>query len=245
MSKTVAIIQARMGSTRLPGKVLMNIGERPMLSRVVDRARKAATLDEVVVATSEEPSDDEIADFCADADVPCHRGSEADVLDRYYQTSEQFGADTIVRLTADCPIHSPAVIDRVVGRFERSEAEYVTNIIEYTHPDGLDVEVFSAETLETAWQEATTDDEREHVTIYIRESSEFGTENVTNVVDIPSYCYADEGTVLRWTVDYPEDLEFVRAVHDELCKQGEWMYDQQSVLELLERKPELLEINER
>ncbi|WP_435358645.1 cytidylyltransferase domain-containing protein [Haloarchaeobius sp. DFWS5] len=245
MSNTVAIIQARMGSTRLPGKVLMDIGEHPMLWHVVTRTRRAATLDDVVVATSEHEQDDDVAEFCSDFGVPCYRGSESDVLDRYYQTANEYDADTVVRVTADCPLHSPPVIDRVVRRYGESDADYVTNIIEYTHPQGLDVEVFDFDALETAWEDADAADEREHVTLYIRESGNFETENVTNVVDVSSYSYADEDAVLRWTVDYPEDMEFVRQVHEELTESGEWLYDQISILELLERKPELVEINER
>ncbi|WP_311172595.1 glycosyltransferase family protein [Halobellus ordinarius] len=244
MNKTVAIIQARMGSTRLPEKVLMDIGEEPMLWHVHERASHASLLDGVVVATSTEPADDEVASFCAERGIPCIRGSEADVLDRYYQTAVEMDADTVVRLTADCPFLSPAVVDRVVREYEASNCEYVSNTFEYTHPDGLDVEVFDIETLETAWEEATEPDEREHVTPYIRKSDAFGSKNVENVLDMSAYEFVEEDTILRWTVDYPDDMEFIRTVYDRLTGDSHWVFDQQSVLELLERAPELRDINE-
>lgn len=244
MGKTVAVIQARMGSTRLPEKVLMDIGSKPMLWHVYERAKCAALVDRAVVATSVEPEDDAIETFCEERGIPCHRGSEADVLDRYHETAVAENAATVVRLTGDCPLLSPPVIDRVIGAYQQSDADYVTNIMEYTHPDGLDVEVFDVEALATAQAEATTPQQREHVTVYIRESDAFETQNVENVLDLSRYEFTDPETVMRWTVDYPEDLEFVRAVYDRLTDDGHWVFDQQSVLELLEREPSLLSINE-
>jgi len=222
----------------------MDIGEEPMLWHVHERASHASLLDEVVIATSTEPADDAVATFCAERGIPCVRGSEADVLDRYYQTAVEMEADTVVRLTADCPFLSPPVIDRVLREYETSHDEYVSNTIEYTHPDGLDVEVFAMETLETAWQEATEPREREHVTAYIINSDTFRSKNVENVLDMSAYEFVEEDTILRWTVDYPEDMEFVREVYDRLTQHGHWVFDQQSVLELLERNPALREINE-
>jgi len=244
MSNTVAIVQARMGSTRLPEKVLMDIGEEPMLWHVYERASHASLVDEVVIATSTEPADDAVASFCENRGMRCVRGSEADVLDRYYQASKEANADTVVRITADCPFLSPAVIDRVVETYEASDNEYVTNILEYTHPDGLDVEVFGFETLETAWQQATEPADREHVTTYIRQSDEFDAQNVENVLDMTAYEFVADDVILRWTVDYPEDMKFVREVYDRLTENGHWVFDQQSVLELVQRVPELRDINE-
>jgi spore coat polysaccharide biosynthesis protein SpsF (cytidylyltransferase family) len=165
----------------------MDIGEEPMLWHVYERANHASLVDEVVIATSTEPADDAVASFCKKRGLSCVRGSEADVLDRYYQTAKETNADTVVRITADCPFLSPAVVDRVVGSYEASDDEYVTNILEYTHPDGLDVEVFGFETLETVWQEATEPADREHVTTYIRQSDEFASQNVENVLDMTAY----------------------------------------------------------
>ncbi|MFC7071592.1 glycosyltransferase family protein [Halovenus rubra] len=244
MSKTVAIIQARMGSTRLPEKVLMDIGEKPMLWHVHERAGRASLLDEVVIATSTESADDEVAAFCADQGIQYVRGSEADVLDRYYQTAVEMDADTVVRLTADCPFLSPSVVDRVVRKYEAADCEYISNTIEYTHPDGLDVEVFDMEALETTWQEATEPREREHVTLYMRESEAFQSKNVENVLNMSAYDFVEEDMIPRWTVDYPEDIEFIRAVYERLAGDGHWVFDQQSVLELLERTPALCNINE-
>lgn len=221
----------------------MDIGEEPMLWHVYERASHASLVDEVVIATSTEPGDEAVESFCKERGIPCVRGSEADVLDRYYQTAKKTDADTVVRLTADCPLLSSAVIDRVIREFERLDYEYVSNTLEYTHPDGLDVEVFDSETLEVAWQEATEPREREHVTPYMKESEAFTSKNVENVLDMSAYEFVDEGTILRWTVDYPEDMEFVREVYDRLTQHGHWLFDQQSVLELLERTPELREIN--
>lgn len=242
--KTVAIIQARMGSTRLPEKVLMDIGNEPMLWHVYERARRSSLVDEVLVATSTESGDDAVAEFCEKRSIPCFRGSEADVLDRYYRAASSRGADAVVRITADCPLLSPPVVDRVVRTYESDESAYVSNTLEYTHPDGLDVEVFSYDALETAWREADDPHEREHVTVYIRESGAFSTENVENVLDTSRYSFTDPDAVLRWTVDYPEDMEFVREVYDRLTERGHWTFDQQSVFELLEREPALRDVND-
>jgi spore coat polysaccharide biosynthesis protein SpsF (cytidylyltransferase family) len=234
-----------MGSTRLPEKVLMDIGDEPMLWHVWERARHASLIENVVVATSTEPSDDEVASFCDERGIDCVRGSEADVLERYYQAATEYDADPVVRLTADCPLLSPPVIDRVVSTYYQSDAEYVANVLEYTHPDGLDIEVFAAEALETAKEEATEPEDREHVTPYIRENDRFDALNVENVIDMETaYDFVDDETILRWTVDYPEDMAFVRAVYDRLTRNGHWVFDQPSVLELLERDPSLRDINE-
>ncbi|MFC4451586.1 cytidylyltransferase domain-containing protein [Halorussus aquaticus] len=242
--RTVAIVQARMGSTRLPEKVLADIGDEPMLWHVHERARSASLVDDVVVATSTESQDDAVAEFCEERGITYNRGSEEDVLDRYYETATDTDADVVVRITGDCPFLSPPVLDRVVRTYENGEADYVTNTLEYTHPDGLDVEVFGYEALERAWNEADDPAEREHVTYYLRESDEFSSQNVENVVDTSMYEFTDEDTILRWTVDYPADLEFVRAVYDRLTERGHWLFDQQSVFELLEREPALRDVNE-
>ena len=141
--KTVAIIQARMGSTRLPGKVLAPIAGNPMLWHVVERTRRAKALDQVMVATSENSKDDAVAEFCTESAIDCFRGSEEDVLDRYYQAARQFTDSTIVRITADCPLVDPGVADKVVGAYQDGPYDYVTNIFPRSFPKGLDVEVFS------------------------------------------------------------------------------------------------------
>ena len=151
--KTAAIIQARMGSTRLPGKVLAEVVGQPMLFHVVNRARRARTLDGVIVATSDSQADDVVSQFCREVGVTCFRGSEADVLDRYYQAARHFDIATIVRLTADCPLLDPLVVDRVVQAFETGGCDFVSNTFERSFPDGLDTEVFSRDALERAGEE--------------------------------------------------------------------------------------------
>jgi spore coat polysaccharide biosynthesis protein SpsF len=151
----VALIQARMGSSRFPGKVLQDLAGRPMLWHVVNRVRKAEKVDKVVVATTDRDVDDPVARFCAQEDVACFRGDEQDVLDRFYQAAKANHADVVVRITADCPLIDGAVIDKVLERFQRGDCDYACNIIRYTYPDGLDAEVCSFAALERAWHEAT------------------------------------------------------------------------------------------
>lgn len=231
--KTVAIIQARMASTRLPGKVMMEVAGKPLLGHVIGRARRARTLDLVAVATSDRQTDDIVSQFCAGAEIPCFRGSEEDVLDRYYKGAKHFGADAIVRLTADCPLLDPVVIDRVVAVFRWGDFDYVSNTLEPTYPDGSDTEVFGRETLERAWGEARLKSEREHVTPYIwKNPALFRLANVRSEQDLSH---------LRWTVDEPEDLEFVRRVYGYL---GSTMaFGMADILALLREHPELSSIN--
>jgi spore coat polysaccharide biosynthesis protein SpsF len=230
--KTVAIIQARMTSTRLPGKVLAEVAGKPMLYLVVSRAQHTRTLDLTVVATSDRPTDDVLAKFCSEAKISCFRGSEDDVLDRYYQAAKQFKADVIVRLTADCPLLDPVVIDRVVHVFESGSYDYVSNTIRPTYPDGLDTEVFLYRALERAWRGARLKSEREHVTPYIwRQPTLFRLFNVEHAEDLSS---------LRWTVDEPQDLEFVRAVYSYF---GSSSFGMIEILDLLRERPELSRIN--
>ena len=224
----LAIIQARMGSERFPGKTLSPIHGRPMLWHVVDRVRAAQRIDQLMVATSDQVPDDEIAKFCREENIVCFRGKLSDVLDRYYQAAKSCGADACVRVTADCPLIDPDVIDRVVSRFAQGDCDYVSNVLRYTYPDGLDTEVFSFPALERAWREARSPSDREHVTPYMRTRG-FRTANVESPNPVPPGEH-------RWTVDYPSDLEFVRAIYSEL-NNGNCRFQQ--VLRLLARKPEL------
>lgn len=193
-----------MGSTRLPGKVLADINGQPMLWHVVQRARAAREIDEVRVATSMEPANDPLAEWCRQTGTPCFRGHESDVLDRYCQAARAAGAGVIVRLTADCPLLDPAIVDRVVALRRTHDAHYASNSVQRTYPDGLDAEAFTMAALERAWSEASWASEREHVTPYIwKHPDRFRLAHVTQDVDLSG---------LRWTVDQPEDLEFVREV---------------------------------
>jgi glutamate-1-semialdehyde 2,1-aminomutase len=229
----VAIIQARLGSSRLPGKVLAEVEGRPLLERVVCRAARSARIDRIIVATTTEQVDDPIAAVCGALGIGVFRGSEPDVLDRYHLAATWAGAQTIVRITADCPLIDPAVIDRVVECYQGADCDYVSNIEPPTFPDGLDVEVFSRSALERTWREATSRPHREHVTLYIRESpGKFRLANVTHHEDLSQ---------LRWVVDEPPDLDLVREVYREL---GEAPFGLEEVLSLLRRRPALAQINQ-
>ena len=203
----VAIVQARMGSTRLPGKVLADIAGRPMLWHVVKRVRRAITLQQVIVATSTATADDAVAAFCRAHEIECYRGSENDVLDRYYRAAQSFGAEIVVRVTGDCPLIDAEVIDDVIRVFLADQCDYASNTLRITYPDGLDTEVFSFAALEKAWRQARLASEREHVTPYLRDSERFRVASVE---------HRGEGDIgrLRWTVDEPCDLAFVRALYE-------------------------------
>lgn len=231
--RVVSIIQARMGSTRLPGKVLMDIAGVTMLARTVSRARRATRVDEAVVATTTDPRDDAVVDECELLGVRVFRGSEEDVLDRYYMAAREHGAEAVVRVTSDCPLIDPALIDEVVGAFLDARPDYAANTIERTYPRGLDTEVMSFEALERAWREAEKPHEREHVTAYIyRNPDGFRLLSVKGERDL---------SVCRWTVDTPADLEFVRAVYERFGTGDSFGWE--DALKLVESEPALAEIN--
>jgi len=228
----VAIIQARMSSTRLPGKVLADVNGTPMLAMVVARVRRARAVDRVVVATSTGCADDAIVRFCEEHGIEVFRGSEDDVLDRYWRAAQASGADAVVRVTADCPLIDPAVIGLVVEDFERGGADYVSNTITRTFPDGLDVEVMRVEALERAWREAALPSEREHVTPYIWKHPELFPQR--------QVAQPDDLSELRWTVDEPRDLELVREVARRLPPGHESM---RHVLSIVQHEPALSALN--
>ncbi len=230
--KTIALIQARMSSSRLPGKVFQGIAGQPMLLRVVHRAKRAKSIDAVAVITSTFGDDDAIERLCKENNVPCFRGSLDDVLDRYYQAAIHFQADVVVRLTADCPLLDPVIIEQVVRTFHQNSFDYVANILEYTYPDGLDTEVFRFKTLERAWKEARLKSEREHVTVYIL--------NHPELFRLGSVKQEEDLSALRWTVDTPQDLEFVRTVYSFFPDADFGMID---ILQVMKEHPEIAEIN--
>ena len=234
--RVVAIIQARMGSTRLPGKVLLDLIGEPMLVRVVNRASRAQALDHVVVATTVHETDDAIVRLCAERGWACFRGSEGDLLDRYYRAALAHRADAVVRITSDCPLIEPNIVDRVVREFLdlQPEVDYACNALpQRTFPRGLDVEVMRFDVLERAWREDLNPAWREHVTPYIRRNPDlFRIHGVMNEVD-----YSE----MRWTVDAPEDLAFVRHVYDHF---GHDRFSWREVLAVLDHHPEWLEINQ-
>lgn len=230
--RAVAIIQARLGSTRLPGKVLVEVAGRPVLHHVVVRARAATTLSEVVVATTDSCVDDAVESACTVFGVRCFRGSEADVLDRFYRTARKFDADPIVRITADCPLLDPRVLDDAVRLYGSGSYDYVSNAIRRTFPDGLDVEVFSRAALEAAWGESRLASEREHVTPFLwKQPGRFRLGSLEQAEDL---------SALRWTVDEPADLFFVRKVYERLPEGSTSM---KAVLDVLATCPDLLAIN--
>ena len=235
----VAIIQARMDSSRLPGKVLKGIAGHPMLGWVVERASRAQTVDQVVVATTTSPSDQPVADFCAQAEYAHTRGNVYDVLDRYYAAAREFEADVIVRLTADCPLIDPEVIDKTVRAFldTTSPCDFAANRLPppwgRTFPIGLDVEVCSSQALEEAWQKAEQSHQREHVMPYLYENKDR-----FNILMVD---YEQDYGDLRWTVDTPADLDLIREVASRF--NGRNNFSWLDVLALFECEPELKRIN--
>jgi spore coat polysaccharide biosynthesis protein SpsF len=235
--RTVAIIQARMGSTRLPGKVLEPIQGDPMLCWVVDRTRLAESIDEVVVATTIERADDAIFELSQQKDYPFYRGSPGDVLDRYWQAANLHDADVVVRITADCPLIDPGLIDDAVETLVTSkpQLDFVANRLpwERTYPIGLDVEVCWSRVLGEAWRDAKETHQREHVMPFIYEHPDRFRTLLLNAED-------DYGE-LRWTVDTVEDLEFIRQLVKGLP--GRLDFNWRDVLRVLEANPELAKIN--
>ena len=233
--KTVAIIQAHMGSSRLPGKVLRDIAGQSMLERVVRRTQRCQEIDAVVIATSTLHIDESIVVAGREMGVGVFRGSESDVLDRFMQATRSCAADVCVRITSDCPLIDPEVSDSIIRRFKQANppVDYASNKIPQSFPRGLDTEVFTPDALERAWQLATRSYERAHVTIYMYEHPEqFKLLGVTSDVDRADW---------RWTVDTIEDLEFVRQVYTRLDANPHFTW--RDVVALLEREPELRDIN--
>jgi spore coat polysaccharide biosynthesis protein SpsF len=271
----IAIIQARMSSSRLPGKVMMDIAGRPMLEHTLARTMRAKSIDAIVVATTTDPYDDVLEQFCLAKGVPCYRGSLPDVLDRMYHSATQFHADVVIRLTSDCPLIDPAIIDLTVAAFfgqplstNPSVSSLIPNtesLITYdfaanrlpppwkrTLPIGLDVEVCSFDILERAWKETDQVYQREHVMPYLYEGV-----TLTQTDPLTEW-YIEHGTTprgfrvallnhqpdygsLRWTVDTPADLEFVRQIYAHF--EPYQVFDWQDVLALLQREPGLAAIN--
>jgi spore coat polysaccharide biosynthesis protein SpsF len=228
--RITAIIQARMGSTRLPGKSLADIHGKPLLERVIERTRASRRIGEIIVATTTEPADFELCRFAARCGAIWFRGGVDDVLDRTYRAAQRYHAEIIVRITADDPLKDPAVIDRVVDALLAGPGfDYASNTIEPTFPLGLDAEAFPFSTLERAWCEATDPYDREHVTPYIRRRPD--------LFRLASVRHSRDLSALRWTIDYPRDLEFARAVYARLDRGA--VFGMAETLALLEAEPEL------
>ncbi len=232
--RVLAILQARMSSSRLPGKVLLPLLGEPMLVRQIERLRRARRIDRLIVATSSAPGDDPIAEQCAKLGVLCHRGSLDDVLDRFEQAAKPHAPQHVVRLTADCPLADPELIDELIARHLDSGADYTTNANPPSFPDGLDAEVIRYAVLHIAWREARRRSEREHVTLYVASQPErFVIETLRSETDL---------SALRWTVDEADDLELVERIYAALYPHNA-AFTTQDVLHLLEEQPVLRTLN--
>ena len=237
--KTVAIIQARLGSQRLSGKVLRELCGRSMIAHVLERVQQAKRLDEVWLATSTNTENDALEAEVTRLGFPCFRGSEEDVLARYHGAALAAGADVIARITSDCPMYDPMVLDRMLERFhegmqESPPADFMSSVFERRFPRGLDTELFTFPALERIFKEATLPNEREHVTPHFYHHPEkFRGLSWVGEKDFSAY---------RWTVDTPEDWEFVQTVYQALWRPDR-LFTTENVLELLEQRPELAAMN--
>ncbi len=236
MKKIAIIIQARMGSSRLPGKVLKTIDGIPMLGLQINRLKHSKYSPEIIIATSTLKQDKPILKLAEELTIKSYAGSHEDVLDRYYQAALRYNIDIIARITADSPLIDPEIFDKMLEVFLENNFDYISNVRPATFPDGLDIEIFSLETLERTWKEARKSSEREHVTGYIGTNLNlFKTFNFENEKD-----YSE----MRWTVDEPEDFEFIKEVYKNLYHKKE-IFLMKDILELLKEKPELMKINSK
>jgi spore coat polysaccharide biosynthesis protein SpsF len=250
--RVVAIIQGRMTSSRLPGKILADIAGQPMLQRVFVRTSRSASVSQTLFATTTDPSDDPVAEYCDFSAIPFTRGNLYDVLDRYYQAAKSAKADVIVRITADCPVIDPELIDNVVNTLLEDEYDFVCNRLpppwHRTYPIGLDVEACTFRVLAKAWEEAKEPQHREHAMPYFYEGVELSAVSHQRSVGVSPRGFriallnhtTDFGDY-RWTVDTPEDLEFMRQVFSHFDGRDDFTW--QEVLDLVHDEPDLMKIN--
>ncbi len=234
--KTGAIIQARMGSTRLPGKIMKNISGQPLLWHVVDRLKRCNSLDEIIIATTTNEKDNVIDDFANNNHVKCYRGSEEDVLGRYLDAAKKFDIGQIVRITSDCPLIDPGTVDILIEEHKNKEADYSSNTMERTYPRGLDTEVFSTELLEVVDKEANETFQREHVTPYLYQNPDkFNLNNHTAKEEFhrPEF---------RLCVDTPEDFELIKIVYEHFYNPPN-IVNIEDVIGLLDKEPDIAQIN--
>lgn len=231
-----AFIQARMNSTRLPGKVLKKVAGKPMLEFLIERLRDCKEIKGIVVLTTDQIADDPIISLCQEQHVSYFRGSEEDVLERYYQAALERGVDGIVRITSDCPLIDPEIVDRIVRafRYDYPHVDYVSNTLERTFPRGLDVEVFSFKALEKAFYDAIYPEEREHVTVYLyRHPEKFYLKNISHDPSLGHH---------RWTVDTEEDFTLIKLIVEHLYPlQSRFRF--KNVLNLLSAHPDWVSLN--
>ncbi len=233
----VCIIQARVGSTRLPNKIFFDLRGKPVLGRVIERLQKSKLIDKIVITSPDSPANDVIEKYIKDnfSGVGVSRAPEKDVLNQYYQAAKKFGADVIVRITSDCPLIIPEVVDKVIQSFLDRNNDYVSNVLgKRTYPRGLDTEVFSFKALERIWNEGKEKDDREHVTIYLRKNPEkFSASNVEGEKDYSGY---------RLTLDEQKDYELIKTIYEKLDENK--VMELELIIKFLEENPDLAKINQ-
>ncbi|MCK4911650.1 MAG: glycosyltransferase family protein [Thermodesulfovibrionales bacterium] len=234
--RIVATIEARMTSTRLPGKVLKPMMGRPMLELMVERLRHCPSIDEIVIATTTGRTDDPVEELASSLGIGCYRGSEEDVLLRVVEAAEHYGADLIVELTGDCPLIDPDIVEQVIGVYLRGGYDYVSNVLKLTYPDGMDTQVFSTEILREVEQKTSDPADREHVSLYIYEMP--GRYRTLNIESGLARKYWD----LRLTVDTIEDFKLVEEIFLKLYPDNP-SFGLGDIIALLDEDPSLLEIN--
>ncbi len=232
--KITALVQARMGSTRLPGKVLKSIVDKPMIELLLTRLSQSIELDEIVLATSEEKQNDQLQSTVESLGYRCTRGSEKDVLNRFYESAKSVGADVIVRITGDCPLVDVTLVDQCIQGYKDTKVDYFSNIDPATYPDGLDIEVMSFESIKRANDETDSVFDREHVTPYIRNSDTFLKASISHTLDLSNQ---------RWSVDEPEDLIVVTNIFEHFSPN--LLFDWKQVLELRQSQPKLFQANQQ
>lgn len=232
----IAIVQARSGSTRLPGKIFKTLAGKPMIWHIVDRLSHAKMLDKIIIATTTLFEDDLVEQFCNINNISFYRGSSNDVLSRYYETAKIYNADIVIRVTSDCPVIDPVIIDAMLMQFiQEDHIDYLSNTLDRTFPRGLDAEIFTFATLEKTFKETKLDYEQEHVTPYIYHNPDkFNIKNYANETDLSSY---------RWTVDTAEDFRLIEEIYSCLYLQGK-IFLFKDILQLLENRPDLTKINQ-
>lgn len=223
-----------MGSTRLPGKVLKKVLNKTLLEFQIERIKRSQFIDEIVIATTVKESDNEIVTLCKELSVPFYRGSEDDVLARYFQAAKQYQADVIVRLTSDCPVIDPYVIDQVISCYVHRDYDYVSNTLVRTYPRGMDVEVFSFQAIEESYHKAKDRGEREHVTPYLYRNQAY--------FKLGSVRYKNDESIHRWTVDTEEDFELISKIISYLYEENN-VFNLEDILSLLKQFPEWTKIN--
>jgi len=238
MKSVTAIIQARMGSTRLPGKILKDLSGKPVLWHIHNRLSHSKKIDKIIIATTTLDEDNTVDKFCKENNFNYYRGSSEDVLSRYYEAAQNYKAETIIRITADCPLLDPELIDNMIETYnilrKKNKAVYLSNGLKRTFPRGLDAEIFDIYSLQVAYQNAKENFEREHVTPYIYRHPE--------IFSLHDFLNDEDFSFHRWTLDTEEDYLLIKKIYNHLYK-PDHIFGWKEVLELFDQKPELFDIN--